>query len=144
ERGGQHTTVECEADHHFSSYVSVASHAGRLTVVWLVQPEEQEEHNRHHDRDDDGAPVAGQAPNFEFQRREVEAAQRWYATSTQIGCDIRCHGAHELAPVLATVSSPVRARNASSMPRAVISRSFAAVCVSRYRATASLSFECTS
>ena len=43
-------------------------------------------------------------------------------------------GGHRVAPV---VSGPVRARKASSSPRAVISRSRAGVVVSRWRATAS-------
>ena len=44
-----------------------------------------------------------------------------------------------LAPAAWSSPSPVRARNASSMPRAVISRSLAGVWLSRYLATASLS-----
>src|SRR5205085_7231055 len=105
--------------------------------VGAVQPEDQEEDDRQGEGEDHRAPVPEQSADLQPQHRRVEAAERRQRAFIQRWLD--CLGAHAVAPAAmpACSPSPVSARNASSIPRAVISRSLAAVWVSRYLATAS-------
>src|SRR6185437_8451354 len=138
-RGRQHGPVQRDADHDEGGDVALAV---GLVDVLVVQADQQEQRDGDDQREDDGPPVAGEPPDLQREGGEVEPAQARRAPAADVGHDGVDRAAHRRAPSLLLVwssPSPVSAMKASSMPRAVISRSLALVRLSRYLATSSLS-----
>src|ERR1700722_7529352 len=118
---------------------------GVLIGIGLVGADEEEQHHRQDQREDHGPAVSQQPPDLDPEHGRVDPGSAAGLPGANVRDRYR-RGAHfeppgwlVLAWLAGSLSSLVKAMNASSSARAVISRSLAGVEVSRYRATASLS-----